>query len=135
MRKFITILFLASCCCFNPIAQAAEWVEISPNTYMDKSSYEYNSETKIARVWIKMINSEHSEMEKIIGKEVGHLVACEELDCARKQRRPISIVAYDTQSKILDSYDNPLSPWINIVPNSRFEPWYQLACDPKMTKD
>jgi len=128
----ITIVWFFS---FSAMTQAAEWVEIDSKVYMDVFSYEYNSETKIARVWIKTINSEHFEMGKIKGKKVGHLLSYEEFDCARKQRRTISSVSYDSQSKVLASYDNPLSSWSNVIPDSRGELWYQLACNPEMTRD
>jgi len=141
MLKLITLLLLAGFCCFNSAAQAAEWVEIYSDTYMDASSHEYNPETKIARMWLKMLNGKDYKIKDINGKKVQYQMSYNEFDCARKKYQIISAVSYGSQSKVLDSYENPyndyptLNSWNTVIPDSLAELWYQLACAPHFEED
>ena len=134
----ITIVLFFS---FNAMTQAAEWLEISSDTYMDKSSYEYNPETQIARMWTKTLNNKQRNMENINGKKVQYKMTYGEFDCAGKQVQTISAVWYGPQSNVLDSYENPfkddstLNSWTTIVPDSYGEMLYEVACHPYFEKD
>ena len=139
MRLLIitTVLFFS----FSATAQAAEWLEISSDTYIDKSSYKYNPETKTARMWTKMLKSKQRNMKNINGKKVQFKVRHDEFDCVGKQLKVLSGVSYDSQSNVLDSYDNPYKDyptsilWSTIVPESIGEDLYKVACHPYFEKD
>ena len=132
-----TVLFFS----FSATAQAAEWVKISSDTYMDKSSHKYNPETKIARMWAKTLNNKQRNMKNINGKKVQYEVAYSEFDCVGKQVQMIHSVSYGSQSNVLDSYDDPfkddstINSWITIVPDSYGEMLYKVACHPYFKKD
>ena len=115
----------------NTTAQAAEWVEVYHDIYMDASNHKYDPETKMARVWLKAINTERYKIKDIKGEKVLYLMVYEEFDCARKQSQTISMVSYGLQLNILDSYKNPdptLNSWWTVIPNWVGKRLYTAAC-------
>ncbi|MDR1326869.1 MAG: hypothetical protein LBJ74_00525 [Heliobacteriaceae bacterium] len=137
MKKWYFILSLLALTILP--ALAADWVEIYYKMYIDSSSHEYNLKTKVARIWIKALNSEGYNIENINGKKVWYELKYQEFDCAKKQTLMLSSTYYDLQGRVLDSYENPYinaseslrqRSYSTIVPDSIGELLYETACYP-----
>ncbi len=52
MKKFILILLMI---CFAPIVNAAEWVPLAQNLFLDKSSVQYIPQHRAYKAWVKEV--------------------------------------------------------------------------------
>lgn len=120
MKKAFTIIILFL---FTLPVFAADWVEISYKTYIDKSSIkrDYNGVTS----WIKILND--GNMENISNKKVWYKILNNTFNCSNKTYKNNSYNVYGLNGTVLYS-DNYSTEWETIIPDSNAEYWHSLLC-------
>jgi hypothetical protein len=127
---FALIVMLAMACS----VFAAEWVQIGEKSYMDVSSlapYKYNYTDITYSIWKKSLNDgtdTWKNLEKRYGKKIGYNKALFVVNCTKKEIGLKSVVEYDLNEHVVDSYESIYPDWSSVVPETNGELMYTLVC-------
>lgn len=140
MKKIIFIL--GSIGLISLSTYAADWVQTSQKTYLDKSSiikYNNTSRNNVYSFWAKYLYND-SEMDKYLEKRYNHkywyLKSLVLMDCSAKERVVKSVTWYNLKgdvtyngSTVYGDYD---LQWVPIIPESIGEVEYNYVCGPSI---
>lgn len=139
MKRLILLLFLLFCSSFISV-NAATWVQIDENYYIDKNSIKifindngtYDFSKKV--FWIKNIgNKEFKNIEALKDKSISYGLAQYVIDFSKEEIATKSIVLYDKDGNIiyrLTLTDTRLI-WDSIAPDSNASEWSRLIQKPR----
>lgn len=134
MKRLILLLFLLFCSSFISV-NAATWVQIDENYYIDKNSIKifindngtYDFSKKV--FWIKNIgNKEFKNIEALKDKNISYSLVQYVIDFSKEEIATKSIVLYDKDGNIIDRLtltDTRLF-WDSIAPDSNASEWSRL---------
>lgn len=117
------------------IAAAADWNMYGLNkgeAYLyDKHTLKYNGD--MVRVWTRLVLNEKSigDLTNLLGKKyegVSYSNYLEEVQCADKKIRVLSIVFYNKENDVLGSVNYDDSNWVAIPPESIFDRLHGKVC-------
>ncbi len=139
MKRLILLLFLLFCSSFISV-NAATWVQIDENYYIDKNSIKifindngtYDFSKKV--FWIKNIgNKEFKNIEALKDKNISYSLVQYVIDFSKEEIATKSIVLYDKDGNIIDRLtltDTRLF-WDSIAPDSNASEWSRLIQKPR----
>ncbi len=139
MKRLILLLFLLFCSSFISV-NAATWVQIDENYYIDKNSIKifindngtYDFSKKV--FWIKNIgNKEFKNIETLKDKNISYSLVQYVIDFSKEEIATKSIVLYDKDGNIIDRLtltDTRLF-WDSIAPDSNASEWSRLIQKPR----
>jgi hypothetical protein len=129
------VIFIGLAIFGNAEVWGAEWKLFSANDeywgYYDAQSITRPSKN-IVRFWTKSVWTEKGVLSwvKDSGKKyenLSHTIYLQEINCAEKKIRRLSVTQYGHKGSVIDIIDSP-SYWIFIPPESMIESLYKEVC-------
>jgi uncharacterized protein YxeA len=107
------------------------------NIEQDKVKY-------IVQIWIKKVYSKKGREKEIQSRikdglstegydKLSHIVSLGDIDCNKRMKQTLSLTRYDTDNKILNSWDYDRK-WEHIIPNSNGDNVREIVCKQPLTK-
>lgn len=137
--SFLVLLLLAT-----PVIGSSDWVEYYRNPdgnilLYKKVNIQKDKGNDIDKVWVKRVFSDVGRKKYIQRTKKGgvwtekldkisHIVGLHEIDCKKRMNRQLSVVIYDTDSKIIGSLSNDETKWTSIVSGSEMDSLLKEVC-------
>jgi len=116
---------------------SAKWVEFTNDDDGNVYSYQkVNIEKDIVQVWKKIVYSDEGRKKYIKWRtstpkgydKLSYVTFLNDIDCKKKSKRSLSVIHYDTDSKVLWSYDYDKPKWSHISPDTSDEKLLKEVC-------
>jgi hypothetical protein len=126
-----------------------EWVRYNRDNDGNVYSYKKGNIDKdegkyMVQIWIKKVYSKKGREKEIQSRikdglltegydKLSHIVSLGDIDCNKRMKQTLSLTRYDTDNKVLNSWDYDRK-WEYIIPNSNGENVRKIVCKQQLTK-
>jgi hypothetical protein len=126
-----------------------DWVRYNRDNDGNVYSYKKGNIDKdegkyIVQIWIKKVYSKKGIEKEIQSRiknglstegydKLSHIVSLGDIDCNKRMKQTLSLTRYDTDNKILNSWDYDRK-WEHIIPNSNGDNVREIVCKQPLTK-